>query len=136
MSLFGGDCAGVWLMKLLFPSVLFIVVALGSVTAPVRAADPKADAEKVEHRTTREAVIGGTWTWVSKDPADATTIQFAADGTTLRGVAKWEATSNREITITHPTRGKAVIRLGGNSQSFSGTGFDGKPVSGKKTAWK
>ena len=124
-------------MKLTFPlALLFAVVVFGLVVAPGRAADPKVGAEKTEHRTTREAVIGGTWTWVSKDPADATTIQFAPDGTTLRASAKWEATSNREITITHPTRGKAVIRLGGDSQSFKGTGFDGKPVSGKKTAWK
>jgi hypothetical protein len=125
-------------MKLVFPLLVFVVVVSGLVVAPVRAAekDAKVGGEKVEHRTTREAVIGGTWTWVSKDPADATTIQFAADGTTLRGAAKWEATSNREITITHPTRGKAVIRLGGNSRSFKGTGFDGKPVTGDKTAWK
>jgi hypothetical protein len=126
-------------MKIAFPLLAFVVVVFGSAVVPVQAAekDPKVGAEKkVEHRTTRDAVIGGTWTWESKDPADATTIQFAADGTTLRGAAKWEATANREITITHPTRGKAVIRLGGNSQSFKGTGFDGKPVTGDKTGWK
>jgi hypothetical protein len=125
-------------MKLAFPFVLYLFVLIGVVAPPVRGAEneSKLGAETPDHRTTREAVIGGTWTWVSKDASDPTTIQFAPDGTAMRGSVKWEATSNREITITHPTQGKAVIRLSADSLSFKGTGFDGKPVSGKKTKWK
>ena len=49
-----------------------------------------------------------------------------------RGNIKWEVTTNREITITHPTKGTAVIRLAADSKSFRGAGYDGKPVSGKR----
>ena len=125
-------------MKLALPFVLFLFVLIGVVSAPARGAekDSKLGADAPEHRATHDAVIGGTWTWVTKDTSDPTTIQFAPDGTAMRGSVKWEATSNREITITHPTKGKAVIRLSADSLSFKGTGFDGKPVTGKKTNWK
>jgi hypothetical protein len=96
---------------------------------------PKPEGDATLYHATKTAFIGGTWTWQSTDPGDSSTIQFAGDGTSShggRGNTKWEATSNREITITHPTKGKAVIRLGPDSRSFSGTGYNGKPVSGKR----
>ena len=122
-----------------FPTLLSIAFLLlcGSMPPAVRAADKdvKIGADEPGHRSTQKALVGGTWTWVCSDPSDQGTIQFAEDGTGshgARGNIKWEVTTNREITITHPTKGTAVIRLAADSKSFRGTGYDGKPVSGKR----
>lgn len=111
---------------------------LGAALAVQQDLDALKNARDVEdptaHRSTQTAIIG-TWSWQSTDRSDQNTIQFAKDGTGSHGArsnTKWEATSNREITVTHPTKGEAVLRLSPDSQSFSGTGYNGKPVTGKR----
>jgi len=124
-------------MKPRLSSLLALVVLLGAIPTSIRGADKdvKIGVDEPVHRSTRTAIAGGTWTWVSTDPSDQNTIQFGADGTGshgARGNIKWEATANREITITHPTKGQAVVRLNADTQSFRGTGYNGKPVTGKR----
>jgi len=95
----------------------------------------KSDGATANHRAVEKVIVGGTWTWHSSDPSDANTIEFAAGGVGShggRGNTQWEATNNRDITITHPTKGKAVIHLGSDQKSFTGKGYDGKPVSGNR----
>lgn len=99
----------------------------------LKAAKPEEDTEG--HRATKAAMIGGTWTWETALRGDATTIQFGSDGTGshgARGNTKWRVTGENEVTITNPAKGTAVIHLEGDRKSFTGTGYDGKAVKGKR----
>ena len=99
------------------------------------AAPQKTVGEEPSHRAVKAAIVGGTWVWQSTDPSDQSTIQFADDGTGShggRGNTKWEVTGSRKITIVHNRKGTAVIHLSPDSKSFEGTGYNGKPVSGKR----
>ena len=76
----------------------------------------------------------GTWIWKSTDSADRGTIDFAKDGTGSHGArnnTKWQVTGDREITIKHATKGTAVIHLNIGSMTFTGKGYNDRPVSGK-----
>lgn len=95
----------------------------------------QSEADTPTRHATQVAMPGGTWTWVSTDPGDATTIEFDGNGTGSHGArsnTKWKVTGDGEITIIHPTKGTAVIHLDADMKAFTGTGYNGKPVSGKR----
>jgi hypothetical protein len=94
-----------------------------------------APATASSHHAVEKVIVGGTWTWHSKNPGDANSIEFDAAGVGShggRGNIHWEATGNQEVTITHPKKGKAVIRVGADQRSFTGKGYDGQPVNGQR----
>jgi hypothetical protein len=81
------------------------------------------------------AGIAGTWTWNAVEKIYPGTIDFESDGKGSHGArnnTKWERTGPREITITHATKGTAIVRFDAQLQSFEGTDYGGKPVSGKR----
>jgi hypothetical protein len=73
--------------------------------------------------------------WAASETNDQGTIQFDKDGIGSHGARdnmQWDVTGSREITITTPGKGKAIIHLSADSQTFTGTGYNGKPVTGKR----
>jgi hypothetical protein len=79
--------------------------------------------------------MAGTWTWDAYDKIYPGTIDFENDGTGSHGARNnttWKKTGEREITITHATRGTAVIHIEADGQSFNGTDYYGKRVSGRR----
>ena len=90
------------------------------------------------HHQFAPIAMAGTWTWDASEKIYPGTIDFENDGTGSHGArnnTKWKKTGEREITIAHATRGIAIIHIEADSQSFVGTDYYGKRVSGRKTHW-
>ena len=81
------------------------------------------------------AKLAGTWIWEAAEKIYPGTIDFEADGTGSHGARNnltWKLTGEREITIAHATRGTAVIRFDAAGETFTGTDYYGKAVTGRR----
>lgn len=90
--------------------------------------------ETTEHSIS-PAGIAGTWIWDAAEKIYPGTIDFEADGTGSHGARNnltWKVTGEREITITHATRGTAVVRFDAAGETFAGTDYYGKAVTGRR----
>lgn len=79
--------------------------------------------------------ILGTWSWNSGDKSDQSSIQFEKGGIGNhggRGNITWRVAVSGDITVTHPSKGRATIRLSADAKSISGVGYDRKPVAGSR----
>ena len=92
------------------------------------------DAE-ASRRTFAPLPMAGNWLWDGSEKIYPGTIEFENDGTGSHGARnnmKWQMTGEREITITHATRGTAVIHVDDAVETFVGTDYNGKAVTGKR----
>jgi hypothetical protein len=79
--------------------------------------------------------MAGTWVWDGSEKIYPGTIDFENDGTGSHGARNnmtWKMTGKIEITITHATRGTAVIYVDEVGETFVGTDYQGKAVTGKR----
>ena len=79
--------------------------------------------------------ILGTWSWNSGDKSDQSSIQFEKGGVGNhggRGNVTWRMNDAGEITVTNPSKGKAVVRMDATGKSISGTTYNRTPVTGAR----
>jgi hypothetical protein len=81
------------------------------------------------------AGLAGRWVWDAGEKIYPGTIDFESDGTGSHGARNnltWKITGEREITIKHASRGRAVIRFDVAGETFAGTDYHGNAVKGRR----
>jgi hypothetical protein len=79
-----------------------------------------------------EKALPGQWNWEGANHKTWGTFlqdgEFRMDGVTH----EWKVSSNGTVTVTRPDKTKATFRLSADLNSFTGTNFNGQPLSGSR----
>lgn len=96
------------------------------------AAEPQAATQFAGGPRAIEKALPGQWNWEgSSHKTWGTFVQngeFRMDGITHG----WKVSSNGTVTVTRPDKTKATFQLSSDLKTFTGTNFDGQPLSGSR----
>jgi hypothetical protein len=96
------------------------------------ASAPEAATQFAGGPRTVERTLPGQWNWQGTNHKTWGTFvengEFRMDGVTH----DWKVSSNGTVTVSRPDKTKATFRLAADLKTFTGTNFDGQPLSGSR----
>lgn len=94
--------------------------------------DPQAATQFAGGPRNIEKTLPGQWNWEGTNHKTWGTFiqngEFRMDGVTH----EWKVSSNGTVTVSRPDKTKATFRLSSDLKTFTGTNFDGQPLSGSE----
>lgn len=96
------------------------------------AADPQAATHFAGGPRSIEKTLPGEWNWEGQNHKSWGTFvqngEYRMDGVTHG----WKVSANGTVTVTRPDKTKATFQLSSDLKTFTGTNFDGQPLSGSR----